>query len=117
LLLSAGDEQVDVMVRTKNSERLLRECLESIFAEIPVRRIIVVDAGSTDQTKEIKLSYQNVDFHMKPDLNLGQATKFGFSKAETEWVAVIDSDIVLRKDWLAQNAIESLREILRNEDS
>ena len=36
---------------------------------------------------------------MKPDLNLGQATKYGFSIAETEWVAVIDSDIVLRKGW------------------
>ncbi|MFZ0513880.1 MAG: glycosyltransferase, partial [Candidatus Nitrosopolaris sp.] len=35
----------------------------------------------------------------KPDLNLGQATQFGFSKAQTEWVAVIDSDIVLQKRW------------------
>jgi glycosyltransferase involved in cell wall biosynthesis len=63
------------------------------------------------------ISSDNVDFRVKPDLNLGQATQFGFSKAQTKWVAVIDSDIVLRKDWLAQNAIESLREILRNEDS
>ena len=36
---------------------------------------------------------------MKPDLNLGQATQFGSSKAQTEWVTVIDSDIVLQKGW------------------
>ncbi|MGC1928359.1 MAG: glycosyltransferase family 2 protein [Candidatus Nitrosopolaris sp.] len=97
--MSARDGLVDVIVRTKNSEPLLRECLKSICAEIPVRRTIIVDAGSTDQTKEIASTYDNVDFHVKPDLNLGQATQFGFSTAQTEWVAVIDSDIVLRKGW------------------
>jgi glycosyltransferase involved in cell wall biosynthesis len=88
-----------VIVRTRNSQSLLRECLKSICAEIPLGRIIMVDGGSTDQTKEIALACDNVDFHLKPDLNLGQATQFGFSMAQTEWVAVIDSDIVLRKGW------------------
>jgi glycosyltransferase involved in cell wall biosynthesis len=92
-------ELVDVIVRTKNSEYFLKECLKSICDEIPVRRIIIVDAGSTDRTKEIALSCDKVDFHVNPHLSLGQATQFGFSKAQTEWVAVIDSDIVLRKGW------------------
>ncbi|MFY9798408.1 MAG: glycosyltransferase family 2 protein [Candidatus Nitrosopolaris sp.] len=97
--MSPRDIPIDVIIRTKNSESLLRECLESICTEIPVRRIIIVDAGSIDRTNAITSSYDNVDFHVKPDLNLGQATKFGFSKAQTEWVAVIDSDIILRKGW------------------
>jgi glycosyltransferase involved in cell wall biosynthesis len=95
--VSPRDILVDVIVRTKNSDPILRECLESICTEIPVRRIIIVDAGSADRTNEIASSYGNVDFYVKPDLNLGQATQFGFSKAQTEWVAVIDSDIILRK--------------------
>ena len=66
-----------------------------------MRRIIIVDAGSTDQTKDIALSCDKVDFHVKSGLNLGQATQFAFSKAQTEWVAVIDSDIVLRKGWFS----------------
>jgi glycosyltransferase involved in cell wall biosynthesis len=49
----------------------------------PVRRVIIVDAGSTDQTKEIALTYDKVDFHVKPDLNLRQAIQFGFFKAQT----------------------------------
>jgi glycosyltransferase involved in cell wall biosynthesis len=98
-VLSPREEHVDVVVRTKNSEHRLRECLKSICTEIPVRRIIIVDAGSTDRTKEIASSYDNVDFHMKPDLSLGQATQFGFSKAQTKWVAVIDPEIVLLKGW------------------
>jgi glycosyltransferase involved in cell wall biosynthesis len=98
-VLSRTDELVDVIVRTRNSEDFLRECLQSVLDDVPVRRIIVIDNGSTDKTIEIASSFEKVDIYVKPDLNLGQATKYGFSIAETEWVAVIDSDIVLRKGW------------------
>jgi glycosyltransferase involved in cell wall biosynthesis len=98
-VLPRTDEVIDVIVRTKNSEDFLMECLQSVLDDVPVRRIIVVDNGSTDKTIEIASSFEKVDLYVKPDLNLGQTTKYGFSKAQTEWVAVIDSDIVLRKGW------------------
>ncbi|MGC2683000.1 MAG: glycosyltransferase, partial [Candidatus Nitrosopolaris sp.] len=81
---------IDVIVRTRNSEKMLRECLQSVLDDVPVRRIIIVDNGSTDKTIEIASSFEKVDIYKKPNLNLGQATKYGFSVAETEWVAVID---------------------------
>ncbi|MFY9794724.1 MAG: hypothetical protein WAK17_26640 [Candidatus Nitrosopolaris sp.] len=40
-------------------------------------RIIIVDSGSINQTKEIALAYDKADYHVRPDLNLGQATQFG----------------------------------------
>ena len=92
-------ELIDVIIRTKDSEEFLNACLQSIYREIPVRRIIIVDAGSTDRTVEIASSFDKVDVYIKPEMNIGQATKYGFSKAETEWVAVIDSDMVLRNGW------------------
>src|SRR5947199_2153392 len=90
---------IDAIIRTKNSEEFLNECLEAVLAEIPVGRIIIVDAGSTDRTNEIASSYDMVEFYSRPDMNLGQATKYGLSLAQTEWVAIIDSDVVLRKGW------------------
>jgi glycosyltransferase involved in cell wall biosynthesis len=99
LIMTAEGDLIDVIIRTTNSEEFLRECLQSVLDDVPVRRIIVVDNGSTDKTIEIASSFEKVDIYLKPDLNLGQATKYGFSIAETEWVAIIDSDIVLRKGW------------------
>ena len=93
---------VDVVMRTRNSEELLADCLEAIHREIPVRKVIIVDSGSTDRTLEIASSFEKVEIYVKPELNLGQATKFGFTKAQTEWVAVIDSDIILRSGWFDQ---------------
>jgi glycosyltransferase involved in cell wall biosynthesis len=97
--MTAERDLIDVIIRTRNSEEFLRECLQSVLDDVPVRRIIVVDNGSTDKTIEIASSFEKVDIYLKPDFNLGQATKYGFSIAETEWVAVIDSDIVLTKGW------------------
>ena len=95
----SAHQLVDVIIRTRNSDEFLQQCLESVLGEIPVRKIIVVDSGSTDRTLEIASSFEKVEIYIKPELNLGQATKFGFTKAQTEWVAVIDSDIILRKGW------------------
>ena len=103
---------VDVIVRTNNSESTLRECLESIFLEIPVRRVILVDAGSTDGTLDIASSFGNVEIFVKPELNLGQVTNYAFSRAQTEWVAVIDSDIVLREGWF-----DNMRRCIHNNDA
>src|SRR5919202_6676042 len=90
---------VDVIIRTKNSEEFLDKCLQSIYQEIPLGRILIIDAGSSDKTLEIASSFDKVDVYVKPELNLGQATKFGFSKAKTDWVAVIDSDVILKRGW------------------
>jgi glycosyltransferase involved in cell wall biosynthesis len=90
---------IDVIVRTKNSEEYLRECLQSVINEIPLRRILVVDSGSTDRTIEIASAFDKVDIYTEPALNLGQSTKFGFLKAQSEWVVIIDSDMILRKGW------------------
>ena len=45
--------QIDVVVLTKNSERTLEKCLNSIYKNIPVNRLIVIDGYSTDRTMKI----------------------------------------------------------------
>ena len=92
-------ELIDVIMRTKNSEEYLKECLDSIIHEIPVRKILVVDNGSTDKTLEIASRFEKTEIYVKPELTLGELTRFGFLNAQTEWVILIDSDMVLRKGW------------------
>jgi glycosyltransferase involved in cell wall biosynthesis len=100
--MDMSEDRVDVIMRTKNSAEMLKQSLDSIFQEIPVRKVIIVDGGSTDDTIKIASQYENVEIYHKPELNLGQATQFGFRVAETEWIAVIDSDIILKNGWYSQ---------------
>src|SRR5919197_4279271 len=96
------EDRVDIIKRTKNSAEMLKQSLDSIFQEIPVRKVIIVDGGSTDDTIKIASQYENIEIYHKPELNLGQATQFGFKVAKTEWIAVIDSDIILKNGWYSQ---------------
>ena len=41
---------VDVVLLTKNSEKVLEKCLESVYQNVPVNQLIVVDGYSTDGT-------------------------------------------------------------------
>ena len=46
-------QAIDVVVLTKNSEHLLDKCLASIYENVPVKNLIVVDGFSTDGTLKI----------------------------------------------------------------
>ncbi|MCJ7762020.1 glycosyltransferase family 2 protein, partial [Candidatus Bathyarchaeota archaeon] len=50
--------KIDIVVLTKNSDRRLRECLESVYANVPVNNLIVVDNYSTDKTLEILSEFE-----------------------------------------------------------
>ncbi len=50
-------EAIDVVMLTKNSERLLDQCLQSIYENVPVKRLIVIDGFSTDNTLKILENY------------------------------------------------------------
>ncbi|MGB9740374.1 MAG: glycosyltransferase family 2 protein [Candidatus Bathyarchaeia archaeon] len=95
-------ESVDVVVLTKNSERVLERCLKSIYENVPVNRLIVVDGYSTDSTIEIvekfREKYGNVILVMDNGTR-GSARMKGINYVETEWFMFVDSDVILCNKW------------------
>jgi glycosyltransferase involved in cell wall biosynthesis len=94
--------KVDVVVLTKNSERILEQCLNSIYENIPVNQLIIVDGYSTDRTLEI-LGNFNKKFNniivLKERGTRGKARQKAISKISTEWFVFVDSDVVLCNNW------------------
>jgi len=92
--------KVDVVMPTKNSVKpCLKKCLDSIYSEVPVNRLIVVDGGSTDGTVDLVSRYPNVEVVYDLEGNRATARSLGLNLAKTEWIATIDSDVILCKDW------------------
>jgi glycosyltransferase involved in cell wall biosynthesis len=93
---------VDVVMLTKNSEHLLNECLTSVYENVPVKRLVVVDASSTDRTLEImnefNEKYGNVEIFTENG-SRAKAREVGIKKVRTEWFLFADSDIILSKGW------------------
>ena len=92
--------KVDVVLLTKDSLRpCLAECVESIYRNIPVNRLIVVDGGSTDGTLGFLEKQPNAVFIDDSHGTRASARQKGIDAVQTEWHVHVDSDVVLSDDW------------------
>ncbi len=100
-------QSIDVVLLTKNSSRVLKKCLESIYKNIPVRQLIVVDGYSTDKTIDILRDFDAKYHNVKIVLDHGTratARQKGISRVQTDWFLFVDSDVVLCNDWYSKAA-------------
>lgn len=90
-------KNVSIVVCTKNSEALLEDCLAAIKKETPECELIVVDADSTDKTKEIAARYAD---NMVSDQRRGlsYARQLGIDTAKGALVAFVSPDNVVPRD-------------------
>lgn len=102
--------KIDVVLLTKNSVKpCLRKCLESVYANVPVNRLIVVDGGSIDETLNIVQRYPNVVVIDDSYGNRATARQKGIEAVETEWHLHVDSDVILCREWF-NKAIRLIKE-------
>jgi glycosyltransferase involved in cell wall biosynthesis len=105
-------DSIDVVLLTKNSDRKLKECLESVYQNVPVARLIAVDGYSTDKTLDVlkwfNKKYHNVKIIMDKG-NRATARQKGIAEVNTQWFLFVDSDVVLCNSWFkkAQQYIDS----------
>jgi len=95
--------KVDVVMLTKNSMRpSLHETLASVYANVPINRIIAVDGGSTDGTTEFLSGRKGVILVNDAGGTRATARQKGIEMVETEFFAFVDSDMILQTDWFTQ---------------
>jgi O-antigen biosynthesis protein len=93
--------KVSVVVASYNGARTLRTCLESLMhLRYPDYEVILVDDGSTDNTRDITDDFANVRYLRQPNLGLSAARNTGIHAATGEVVAFTDSDCRADEDWL-----------------
>jgi len=92
---------VTVIVPTRNSAKFLDDCLRSVINQTyPNIELIVVDRDSTDETKRIAHRYTELVFNKGPERSAQR--NYGVSKAKGMYVLIIDSDMVLSRQVVAQ---------------
>lgn len=70
----------------------------------PIREIIAVDDGSTDESAALAESLGARVIRHPRNLGLAAARNTAVREAKTEWVASVDGDVVAQPDWLEQLA-------------
>ena len=103
-------DSVDVVLLTKNSEKVLEKCLTSVYENVPVNQLIVIDGYSTDKTIDILSSFNRKYHNVKIIYDKGTratAREKGIQQVKTDWFMFIDSDVVVCKNWY-QKALKHL---------
>lgn len=91
-------DEITVIIPTHNRERLLRLAIESVSKQTLLpSEVIVVDDGSTDQTRELieslsKRSPFKLTYLYKENAGPSAARNAGLALCKTPWVAFLDSD-------------------------
>src|SRR5688572_20554111 len=96
---------VSIIINNYNYGNFLRAAIDSCLKQIyPFKEVIVVDDGSTDDSKDIILSYGDKIIPLLKE-NAGQASCFnaGYNICHGDIILFLDAD-----DFLADNALEKI---------
>ena len=97
---------LSVCMIAKNEAEVIGRCLDCVksFAD----EIVVVDTGSTDNTKEIASRYTDNVYDFKWINDFAAARNFSFSKATKDYVMWLDcDDIIDEHNQLAIQAVKT----------
>jgi glycosyltransferase involved in cell wall biosynthesis len=94
---------VSVIIPSFNGERYLRETIESVLIQTwSILEIIVVDDGSTDNTRnivrELMTRDERIKYIYKHNGGVSSARNEGFKNALGEYIAFLDADDVWEKN-------------------
>lgn len=90
---------VSIIAIFYNLESFAERCIESILAQTNQNfELILIDDGSTDETRTVLLRYATVDnvrVYSKENGGPGSARNYGVQMASTDWIMFIDGDDIL----------------------
>jgi GalNAc5-diNAcBac-PP-undecaprenol beta-1,3-glucosyltransferase len=93
-----------VVIPTYNRADLIGDTIQSVLAQTFFDfEIVIVDDGSTDDTKQIveRIASPRVRYYKKKNEERGAARNYGIGKALGEYVVFLDSDDTMHADHLA----------------
>ena len=94
---------ISVVVSIYNMEKYLDKCINSIINQTHKElEIILIDDGSTDNSRTIAEKYSKIDkrikYYYKKNGGLSDARNYGIKKATGEYIGFVDSDDYLEKE-------------------
>ena len=109
---------ISVVIPMYNSRESIVDCINSVLNQTRfdlIDRIIVVDDGSTDNSEElVKKEFkkeEKIKIIIKENGGVSSARNVGIREADSEWIALLDSDDV----WLPEKIEKQWDQILKND--
>ena len=94
--------KISLIVPVYNTSKYLNKCLDSLVSQsLKDIEIIIINDGSTDNSEKIIHAYKDkrIKYISKKNEGIGKTRNLGISKATGEYVAFVDSDDFLDRDF------------------
>lgn len=92
--------KISLIIPTYNREKQLIKAIESVLLQtIQVDEIIVIDDGSTDNTKDVVKKY-DLKYIYQENQGVSKARNSGIKIAKNDWICFLDSDDIWEKNKL-----------------
>ena len=87
-------ERISVIIRSKNEERWIGHCIQSVIEFLDKPEIIIVDNNSSDETIDIikKHDFPNIKFLIESDNGIYDAINKGIELSDNEIISILHSD-------------------------
>lgn len=107
---------VAIIIPIYNSESYIKECMESIIQNFNNKykvQIVLIDDGSTDNTKIIckryAQKYNNITYELQKNQGVSVARNKGINISDAEYIMFVDSD-----DYINKNIIEYCLDLMHD---
>ena len=97
--MSISRQNLSVVIVTLKSEKVIYKCIDSINQDIP---IIVVENSSNQKFKQdLESKYKNLKCILsKSNLGMGAANNIGIKSSSTDYVLILNPDVILQNNTL-----------------
>ncbi|HEY2934234.1 MAG TPA: glycosyltransferase [Acidobacteriota bacterium] len=95
-------KSISVVIPSYKSWAFIGKCLEALDRELSRDQdeVIVVDSSGQAAPDELRRKFARVQWELRPQrLYPGAARNIGFQKSRHDWIAFVDSDVVVQEGW------------------
>ena len=101
-------QNLSVVIVSFHSEDVIHDCIKSIVDEIKI--IVVENSGNKEFASKIEDQYKNVKCILSSkNLGMGSGNNLGLKNIKTDYVLILNPDVILKKDTLEEIIIASKR--------
>lgn len=95
--------EVTALIPNWNGAAQLEPLLESLHQQTtPVHKVLIVDGGSTDNSVQIGRAFGCDVVQLPRNLGFSKAVNVGLQYVQTPFVAILNNDVRLEQNWLAE---------------
>ena len=99
--MSISGQNLSVVIVTLKSDKVIHDCIKSINQNLP---IIVVENSNNQEFKEkLEAKYNNLKCILSnSNLGMGAGNNIGIKASNTEYVLILNPDVILEKDTIEE---------------